>query len=79
MLLNLFDFLLVVHYTLPSTNDLAKSDGVRKFIKALNLWEVISVQELLQCLFNPEYLIYRYIWGLDSDIIITIVIHNTVR
>ena len=70
MLLNLFDFLLIVHYTLPGTDDLAEGDGVWKFIKTLNPWEVISVQELLQCLFNPEYLIYRYIWGLESDIII---------
>ena len=52
-LLSLFYSVLVVNYALPSINDLADGDAVGKFIKALNLWEVISVQELLQCLFHP--------------------------
>ena len=53
-LLSLFYSVLVVNYALPSIDDLADGDAVGKFIKALNLWEVISVQELLQCLFHPE-------------------------
>jgi hypothetical protein len=46
--------MLIVNYALPSIDDLADLDAIGKFIKTWNLWEVISVQKLLQCLFHPE-------------------------